>query len=116
MATNVIFYPGEHLSLPVIADTVSGDPVVLGSNLPGIALTDRDSDGNASVLLAGVGEFTITFTAARAIGDLIYITTATYALSDAAGAGKVVYGVLLTTVAGATEEVVRISIGPGIGA
>ena len=52
MATNEVFRDADHLTLPVASGTKSGDPVMVGS-LPGVAQTDRDADGNATVWLKG---------------------------------------------------------------
>lgn len=117
MAKNVIFADGDQLEIPVIAGTISGDPVVLGNFLPGIALTDRDADGNASCKFSGVVDVEIVAAAAGAVGAPVYITTATYELTLAALAGKVTYGVLLEAIAGASTVTRRVRIGtPGQGA
>ena len=53
MATNVIYNDGDNLSLPVAADTASGDPVLVGANLAsglvGVALT---AEGEGGILRA----------------------------------------------------------------
>lgn len=111
MAKNVIFHNGDKLSIPVLSGVVSGSPVVLGSYLPGIALTDRNSAGLATCKFSGVVLVSVVAAGAQAIGAPIFITTATGVLTDAAGAGKVFYGVLLTTIAGAATVSVRVRIG-----
>lgn len=112
MAKNVVFDNADQLEIPVIAGTVSGGPVVLGDYLPGVALTDRDADGNATVKFSGVVNVSIVAAGAQSVGAIIYITKATYALTDAAAAGKVKYGVLLQAIAGAgtVTRLVRIGI------
>jgi predicted RecA/RadA family phage recombinase len=70
MATNVIF-PGVYTrTLPVVASVVSGEVVKVGS-LVGLAITTRDSAGNATVEVGPA----VTVTAAAAAytaGDAIY--------------------------------------------
>ena len=49
MATNRVFESGTQLTLPVGSGTESGDPVLIGDSLVGVALTARDDDGNATI-------------------------------------------------------------------
>jgi predicted RecA/RadA family phage recombinase len=111
MAKNRVYESGDAINVPVISGTVSGGPVIVGM-LPGIALTSRDANGNASCRF-GEGAYTVTVTASGNItlGMPIYITSATYALTDAAGAGKQLFGHALTTSTGAGSKsiVVRIA-------
>lgn len=117
MAKNVIFDAADQLEIPVIAGTVSGGPVVLGDYLPGVALTDRDADGNAVCKFSGVVDVSIVAAGAQSVGAIIYITKATYVLTDAAAAGKVAYGVLLEAIAGASTVTRMVRLGtPGKGA
>lgn len=86
------FFDGDNLTLPVISGTVSGSPVIVGM-LVGVAETSRDANGNAEVKLGkGVHTLPVTATGAINIGQTIYITSATYALTDTSGAGKQAYG------------------------
>lgn len=48
MAANKVSERSERHTIPVASGITSGDPVVFGS-LVGVALTDRDSSGNATV-------------------------------------------------------------------
>lgn len=83
---------GNQLQAPVISGTVSGNPVIVGM-LVGVALTDRDANGNATVKFGqGVTTQSVTATGTITYGQPIFITSATYVLTDAAGAGKQVYG------------------------
>lgn len=83
MATNVVFNEGDNLSLPVIAGTKSGDPVLvsgdLTSGVTGVAMTDRgaggNAAGNASVQRKGVFEVSVTG-AVTVVGAPVYITAA----------------------------------------
>lgn len=92
MAKNRVYESGDALNMPVIAGTVSGSPVIVGM-LPGVALTTRDSNGNASCRFGeGAYRHSVTAAGSVAVGAPIYITSTTYALTDAAGAGKQLYG------------------------
>lgn len=96
MAKNRVNEHGKFLTLPVIAGTVSGGPVIAGM-LPGVALTDRDSAGNASVQV-GDGVFNVSVTGAIAsVGLPVYITSATGALVVAPGTGIQLFGHALAT-------------------
>jgi predicted RecA/RadA family phage recombinase len=110
MAKNRKFEHGQNLSVAVIAGTVSGGPVIAGM-LPGVALTDRRADGTASCEL-GDGVYTLTVTASGniTIGQPIYITSATNALTDAAGAGKQLFGHAVSTSTGAGAKSIDVRI------
>lgn len=98
MAKNRVQEHGNQITLPVIAGVVSGGPVIVGM-IPGVALTDRDAAGNATVQTDGV--FTVSVTGAIAsVGLPVYITSATGALVVAAGAGIQLFGHALATKAG----------------
>lgn len=67
------------LSLPVSSGVVSGDVVLIGASLTGLAITDRDSTGYATVRIPCPYTFTTTVTGADAsgssavaIGDKLY--------------------------------------------
>ena len=70
MATNEVFRNADHLTLPVPAGTVAGDPVHIGG-LVGVAVTSRDAGGNATVWLKGA--FSLTVTGITAVGTAVYI-------------------------------------------
>lgn len=82
MARNRRYAGAFQLSLPVIAGTVSGDPVLIGAELPGVALTDRDADGEATVRMIGAFSLEVTAAAAMDAGDPVYIDGAAGTLSD----------------------------------
>jgi predicted RecA/RadA family phage recombinase len=90
MAKNQVYDEGENLKLPVIAGTVSGGAVIVGM-IPGVALTTRDIAGNAMVTTEGVYNLTVTG-AIASVGLPVYITSATYALVVAPGAGIQLFG------------------------
>jgi predicted RecA/RadA family phage recombinase len=108
MAKNRVFADGDYLYLPVIAGVVSGGPVVVGM-IPGVAITDRDAAGFATVATKGV--FNVSVTGAIASAGLpVYITSATGALVVAPGVGIQVFGHALTTKgAGAALIAVRLA-------
>lgn len=108
MAKNRVFEDGKQLTLPVIAGTVTGSPVIVGM-IPGVALATRDSNGNAPVQTDGV--FLLSVTGAIAsVGLPVYITSATGALVVAPGAGIQLFGHSLDTKgAGAGNVRVRIA-------
>lgn len=80
MATNKI-QDGNVLRLPVGSTVKSGDPVVVGTALHGVALTDYSAtDGKASVAMGGVYKFSAkaidgSGNSAIAIGDRLYYVT-----------------------------------------
>lgn len=114
MANNVQFREGNSLTLPVPAGTVAGSPVIIGTRLPGVAMTSRDSAGNATVRLSGVFRLSVTFTANRAIGDTVFILQGSNSLSDATGASKYPFGVLLEAWnGGAGTGTVQVRVGAG---
>lgn len=85
MATNQQYATTDTLTLPVGAGTKSGDPVAVG-DIVGVALTDRDTDGNATVQVKPAPVFEISVesdTDPIAIGDPVYID-ATGAVSEIA--------------------------------
>ena len=108
MATNEVYDEGDNLVLPVIAGVVSGGPVVVGM-IPGVALTTRDANGNATVTTEGVYNLSVTG-AIASVGLPVYITSATGALVVAPGAGIQLFGhALATKGAGAGVIPVRIA-------
>jgi predicted RecA/RadA family phage recombinase len=110
MAKNRVFEHGKQLTLPVVAGVVSGGPVIVGM-LPGVALADRDANGNATVQV-GDGVFTVSVTGAIAsVGLPVYITSATGALVVAAGVGIQLFGHALET-KGAGAGSIKVRIAP----
>lgn len=71
MANNKVYEAGQKLYLPVEAGSVSGSPVVVGSRC-GVALTDRDTAGGATVAFKGV--YSLPVTGVTAVGTPIYYT------------------------------------------
>ena len=112
MARNIIYDQGDQLVVNVIAGTVAGDAVAFG-NQPGVALTDRDSAGQATVKFNGVAAFTLTGATAE---DAVYIdpTDGTLTLTDTAS--DIFFGVCIADAD--SDDLVNIRIGgiePGSG-
>lgn len=113
MAKNIVFNDGDNLSLPVAANTVSGDPVLVGANLAsllvGVALTDEGEGGNpdgyASVQTKGVVDITVTG-AVTVIGAPVYITAANAVNVTNT---NVLYGYALET-KGASASVIKVRL------
>lgn len=79
MALNEIFKIGKSISLPVPANTKSGDPVRVGV-LNGVAIVDEgtgfNKDNWTSVDLFGGHLFEINGAGAATVGTAVYITSA----------------------------------------
>lgn len=87
MAKNMRLPEALHIELPVPANTVSGDAVAVGA-FRGIAQTDRDANGNATVWLNGSATLTVVDAVAN-VGDKLYLV----------GTGASLRGNSLTSVA-----------------
>lgn len=74
MAKNMRLPEALHIELPVPAGVLSGEPVAVGA-WRGIAQTDRDAEGNATVWINGSATITVTGAVAT-VGLPIYITSA----------------------------------------
>ena len=108
MATNEVYDDANTLKLPVLAGVVSGGPVIVGM-IPGVAITSRDTAGNAMVKTNGAHRVSVTGAIAT-VGLPVYITSATGALVVAPGAGIQLFGHALETKgAGAGVITVRLA-------
>lgn len=101
MATNQHLRYAQHLELPVPANTESGDPVQVGS-LVGVAVTDRDTDGNATVWRDGSWHLSVTGAISN-VGDPVYITSA--GALTATATDNTLFGYALETKAAAAAEI-----------
>jgi hypothetical protein len=133
MSTNEIFRSGDKLSLPVPDGRTAGSPVRIGG-LNGVCATDKakvdvsptnangtlntdynygggNPTGNASVWLVGVHDLAVSTTTTRAIGDPIYIITASNVLTttDNSGANPV-FGHAVEAKSSTANEVIRVRI------
>lgn len=103
MATNLVHSPGNQLQLP-LAGASSGDPVVIG-DLPGVALTDTNDDGNITLKTDGV--FRLPISGAITLGAIVYATTAVPAVLSTTNTG-VRFGYALEA---GTDQDIDIKIG-----
>lgn len=97
MAKNMRLPEALHIELPVPSGVVAGEPVQVGA-WRGVAQTDRDADGNATVWINGSAELTVDGAVATQ-GLPIYITSAR-ALNTTA-TGNALFGYSLGTKAAA---------------
>lgn len=77
MAINRKYATGDSFSVPVASGVVSGQAVAVGQ-LPGVALIDRQSDGEATVQFNGVFDLIVEGknsggNSAVAAGDIVYL-------------------------------------------
>jgi len=110
MATNTHLDEADQYAVPVVAGVLSGQPVLIGAALPGVALFDRDEDGEATVKFNGSFNLSVVSAEAHAIGDIIYINAGTRVLSGTA-AGNVRFGYYLQAVAGAGTATLPVKVG-----
>lgn len=80
MATNESFDNSFTMYVAVPSGTVAGSPVVFGQ-LPGVALTSRDGNGNATIQTRGIFNLSVkgidgSGNHAIAAGDILYYTGA----------------------------------------
>lgn len=110
MAQN-ISYPGPGVALLLAVDSgvESGDPVVIGTAIRGVALTDRDASGNATVKLPFMFVATLAVVGADgngnatvSIGDQLYLDGT--AVNKDTG-GKALGVALEAVVSGQTTEI-----------
>lgn len=116
MAKNLAFKDARRLTLPVAEGTKSGDPVMVGT-LPGVALTDRDSAGNAAVDTGGaytlsVEAVTDSGNSAVAVGDDLYYGTEDDPKISKKVAGTY-YGKALGTVTSGETASIAVRLGDG---
>ena len=74
MAKNLRLDDALHITLPVPSGVKSGEPVAVGA-FRGLAIIDRDADGESTIWLNGSAEYTVTG-AVASVGLPIYITSA----------------------------------------
>ena len=111
MATNKV-QEGDILRLTVASTVDSGDPVIVGNALPGVALTDYDSaDGKASIAMQGVFDLSVQAVNdagnnAVAIGDKLYFDGTTISKKSS---GKF-FGVALETVTSGETATINVKL------
>ena len=115
MATNEVFEHGRHLSLAATDPTTpsSGDPVIVGQ-IPGVALTDEDSDGNTTIATEGVYDLSVEGTngsnVAVAAGDILYYVSANDPKLSKTTSG-VRFGYALEAVGSGATKTIRVKLG-----
>lgn len=104
MALNKRYERGQKISFAVPVGTTSGEAVAVGAEgLCGVAVVDRQPDGEATIDFEGVYDLPVVAAGAMAVGDEVTIAVATGVLSGTAvGAGQVKFGYLLEAIAGAS--------------
>ncbi|RLC86423.1 MAG: hypothetical protein DRJ03_08885 [Chloroflexi bacterium] len=123
MAKNILYPgPGVSLKLAVPAGVVSGDPVIIGTPtfhvLNGVVITDRDSNGEATVKLPVMFVADLPVygqddegDAAVEIGNTVWIDFTTLQLS-LTGDGS--YGIALEAVASGQTETILVAVIVGL--
>lgn len=99
MAKNMRLPEALHIELPVPAGVLSGQAVAVGA-WRGVAQTDRDADGNATVWLNGSATLDVAGAVAT-VGLPIYLVPADRTLT-ATATGNTLFGYSLGTKAAAT--------------
>lgn len=123
MATNRVFEHGTQFEANVSAVTgtgdgglvLSGDPVVIGQ-LPGVALTSEDVDGNATIQTDGVFDLPVkgetTTNANIAVGAIVYYdSAATPHKLNADSSNGVRFGYALEAVSSGATTTIRVKVG-----
>lgn len=116
MATNLAYKDAWRLDLPVPVGTVRGDPVLVGK-LPGVALIDRQSDGQATVDTHGAYRLPVKAidsegNSAIAIGEDLYFDSGSIPKISKSAAGTY-YGKALAEVAEGEEASIPVRLGDG---
>lgn len=118
MAKNQIFASGRQLTVAVASGTASGDPVLVGT-MTGVALEDRDSNGNAPVAFDGVYDLSVKAiddagNSAVALGDHIYLVNADTPKLSKKASGNF-FGFALEAITGGSTDTIRVLNIPGPG-
>lgn len=118
MALNRVYASGRTLTLAVASGTVSGDPVLVGS-MTGVALTDRDSAGNATVDFGGVYNLTArgiddAGNSAIAVGNPLYFVSGDSPVLSKKASGHF-FGYALETGSAGSNTTIKVVNLPGAG-
>lgn len=109
MATNRVFADARKLSYAVPSGVSSGDPVMIGA-MPGVALTDRDDEGFATVDHGGAYRLAVEATeGAIAVGDVLYFQSVGDPLDNDDGGDH--FGYALQAVASGLEASIPVKLG-----
>lgn len=112
MALNQVYDEADQIKVPVAEGIKSGDPLFLegDANIPAVALTDRGSDGEATVEMRGGFRFSVSSKKGEEakttkIGDKLYLDAATKKISK--DTGKTLFGYALGAIgSGESAEIV----------
>lgn len=112
MAKNQVFEEGDGLYLPVPEGTKSGTPVCVGQR-PGVAVTDRDAAGNASIDFDGVYKLEVegknkAGEKAIAVGDIVFLTAGKLNVNNEEG---IRFGYALEAVEKNKKATIRVAVG-----
>ncbi|WP_433329987.1 capsid cement protein [Spirillospora sp. CA-294931] len=118
MATNIVHEHGDQLVRKITvpaSGAKSGDPVLCGTR-PGVALTDQDANGFATVKFNGSADLLVkgetTTNAAIAEGDVLYYDpAATPHKINKDSANGVRYGYAAAAVASGATKTITVDIG-----
>jgi predicted RecA/RadA family phage recombinase len=112
MATNQVFEHGDQFVVVATepATPQSGDPILVGQ-LPGVALTDENADGEVTAKFNGVWEFPVEAEGgAITPGAIVYYDAADDALNNSSS-GNIRFGYALDEVDNAATATIRVKIG-----
>ena len=112
MALNQVFEHGDQFVVIATepATPASGDPILVGQ-LPGVALTDEDADGQVTGKFNGVWDFEVEAEGgAVAPGAIVYYDAADDGLNNSAS-GNVRFGYALDAIDNAATATIRVKIG-----
>lgn len=115
MTKGQLYERGDQIAIAVPSGTLSGDPVVLG-RLPGVALTDRDSEGESTVKFDGVHMLSVrgwdgTANAAIAAGATVFFTSGDTPKLNVRVAG-IPYGTAMQAVTSGATATIPVRVGP----
>ncbi len=120
MATNKV-YKGETLYLVTSASAVSGDPMVIGSYLPCVLLTDADTDNSNKATVAPEGVWKLSVEAkddsgsnAVSAGDAIYYNSTDDPVLTKKSSGEF-FGIALESIGGGSTDTINVMIRPKAG-
>lgn len=117
MATNRVYEHGTQFDAVCSEPTTpaSGDPVLVGQ-IPGVALTNEQTDGTTTIQTDGVFELSVkgetTTSAAVAVGDILYYdSAATPHKLNKDSTNGVRYGYALEAVSSGATATIRVKVG-----
>lgn len=109
MSLNQVYDDAHQLEVPVPEGTESGEALLVGV-IPGVAQTDRNAAGEATVRFKGAFRLAVVSKEGEtnkttAVGDAIFITGA--GVLEKKSSGNTLFGYALETIgSGATKEIV----------